>query len=42
MSCKKCAELQQTPIFFTLLQDTFKMTSDKVIEVFHKKGHKIF
>lgn len=42
MSCDRCKELYETPIFFKLLQDWFKVSADKVISVFHKKGHKVF
>jgi len=42
MNCEKCNELNDTPVFFELLQDWFKMSANKVITIFHKKGHKIF
>lgn len=42
MKCKKCDELNDTPILFQLLQETFKMDAPKVKSVYHKKGHKIF
>jgi hypothetical protein len=40
--CKNCIDLYDTPIFFDLLQDWFKMDAKKVISIYHKKGHKIF
>lgn len=40
--CEKCVNLTDTPIFFKLLQDWFRMDPDKVIGIYHKKGHKIF
>lgn len=42
MSCQECNKLRNTPIFFQLLQDWFKMSADKVTSIFHRKGHKIF
>jgi len=42
MSCKKCVELYDTPIFLDLLQEWFKMDTEKVFKTFHRKGHKIF
>ena len=40
--CENCNRLNETPILYLLLQDWFKMDAQKVMDIYHKKGHKIF
>lgn len=42
MKCGKCSQLHDTPILYGLLRDWFKMDAEKVMSIYHKKGHKIF